>query len=644
VKGTKIIIVIILLNAIFLGLAPTMGSEETAEGQVEVMIDFGNGVVKWAEVELETNDTAIDATEKACLELNMDVVVIWGIWGGFVSTIEGQPADYNLWWWTFLIWNDTQDIWEMSWVGASSVVLKDGDVIGWSPNSSSPISTPHNKYLWPSFQANGHNLGVIDVSGPETNSVEWIFDTKTKELAASPAIVQDRVAINNWGGTFYLDKDGLLVWQNSEVKGAYSPVIGYDNVLVGGKDGYLYSLNKTNGEINWKTQITQNPGLSGVAAPPKIVKGKVYVGSYDFTGGAGYLYCLDEKTGAVLWKNTTLSSVYFSSPAVGNDKVYIGTMGLYNSSGLDWKEPYGVFCFDSETGRRIWSFSVDGSVGSSPTIVDGKLIFTSKDGYLYCLNIEEGNLIWKKNIGSSVSSPAVYENTIFVGSGEMNGEGMFYSLDPDGNILWEFEPNGAVQSSPAVAGDYVYFASNVKNGTIYCLNREDGNLVWQYKPWPEEYIISSPAVVDGRLYIASDNGRLYCFGGKSPNIIVDEEGITEIIHVGEDIKVVLKDEEFGLTIRSIEENNVIVEIESQSKTIEVKLGKSEKVDIDGDGAKDLLITANSADVSLQSTSITFEDFSESQEEDMLVYYIIVIMIIGMAIVFLLLLWQGKNNK
>jgi hypothetical protein len=646
VRLSKIVIAMILLSISILGIIPTMGSEETEIIEVEVLIDLGNGVVNWAQVTLDTNHNALNATQKAGDQLNIDIVVIWGIYGGFISEIEGLSSSDFSWWWGFFIWNDTESAWETSSVGASSLELNDGDIIGWAPvwdymNPTMSMATPTAKYPWPSFQANGYHTGISGNSGPETNSIEWIFDTETKELAASPVLDKDGVIVNNWGGTFYLDHEGDIIWKNTQVQGVFTPTIGNDKVLVGGKDGFLYALNLTDGKVLWKTKITDNPGASGVTSSPTIVMGKVYLGSYDSKGGAGFLFCLDERTGNIVWKNTTYSSVYFSSPSVYGDRVYVGTMGLYNSSNMKWEAPYGIYCFNTKTGEALWSYPVEGSVGSSPTIVDEKVLFTSKNGYIYSLDAEMGTMIWKKEIGSSVSSPAVKGDSIYVGSGEMNGDGKFYSLDMNGNINWEFVPNGAVQSSPAVAGYYVYFASNVEEGTVYCLNNTNGDLVWEYRPWPNEYIISSPAIVDGRVYIASDNGRLYCFEGESANIIVAEEGITKIIHLGEDAKVAHGDEEFGLNVRSIYADKVTVEIDTVSKTLDVQVGGSKKVDTNGDGEKDLLITVNSADPSSQSASITLEKFSESQ--DLFIYYLIVIMVIVVIIVIFLLIRRGSKK-
>jgi outer membrane protein assembly factor BamB len=491
------------------------------------------------------------------------------------------------------------------------------------------------KFPWLQFRHDATNSGLTKNFGPVNNSVSWVFDTKTKELAASPVIAKEKIVINNWGGVFCLNLEGETLWHNKAVLGGFSPAVAYDSFFIGGKDGYLYSLNFTNGEILWSTQITSYPGISGVTSSPKVDKGKVYVGAFNFTGGAASLFCLDAKSGSVLWENETSSSVYFSSPTVIDDKVFVGTMGLYNSSSLKWNEPYAFYSFNAKNGEIIWNFAVDGPIGSSAVLINNNVFFTSKDKNLYCLNSETGDLIWKKEIGSSVSSPAIVDNTIFVGSGELDGEGKFYAIDLNGNILWEFTPNGAVQSSPAISGDYVYFATNVKKGTVYCLNNTNGELVWEYTPWPNEYIISSPAVVEGRVYISSDNGRLYCFDGNSTSISVDLHAPSQDIHIGEDVIFVHNEKKNNLKVTGFSEDKVVIKIGSLDNEFEVTLNKIAKVDTDLDGKDDMTVLVSDLNSDAQTAHLTLDVYEEIEyEEDSRVFLagIIVLVIIVIFII------------
>ncbi len=641
-------LVIALFMASILSVFSPSGLSDESDDSVWVMVDFGNGKVEWAEVEISENNTAITVTEDACEALDLSITVIWSFLGAFVSEIGGvTPSDWS-WWWGFFIWNHTWDSWEDSEVGAYELELDDGDIIGWSPawdyiDPVPPTATPYSKYPWIMFQHDSTNSGQTGRQGPDTNSIEWIYNTQTIELAASAAIAHNKVVINNWGGVFCLDMEGDLLWQNKDIVGGFSPAISSNSVFVGGKDGFLYCLNLTNGKSRWRTKITDYPGLSGVTSSPTVEKGNVYIGAFNFSGGTGGLLCLDAKSGFIIWERKTPSSVYFSSPAVYKDRVFVGTMGLYNSSSLQWKEPYGFFCYDSRDGDLLWNFSTQGSVGSSATIFEDKVLFTSKDGFLYCLAQSDGDLEWKKEIGSSVSSPAVSGEKIFVGTGEMNREGRFLCLGEDGDILWEFIPNGAVQGSPAIAEDLVYFGTNVKNGSFYCLNAENGQLIWRYVVWPEQYIISSPAIVDGKLFIASDNGRLYCFGGETPYIDVTASQGSVDVNFGEDVIFYHQGEENNLNIVTADQEKVILRIRSLSKNVEIPRGRTFRIDSDGDGERDLLIFAEQVNTTSQTVSLSLDVYREPpKKEDERVFLIILITVL--IIVVLMVAGIAKNRR
>jgi len=56
-----------------------------------------------------------------------------------------------------------------------------------------------------------------------------------------------------------------------------------------------------------------------------------------------------------------------------------------------------VICLDAKTGKTKWTFFAEGPVRLAPAIADGKVYFGSDDGHAYCLNAEDGSLIWKHN-------------------------------------------------------------------------------------------------------------------------------------------------------------------------------------------------------------------------------------------------------
>ena len=119
----------------------------------------------------------------------------------------------------------------------------------------------------------------------------------------------------------------------------------------------------------------------------------------------GYSTSRAPKTNQTLWSYTTGSSILWSSPAVADGRVYVGSAD------------YKVYALNASTGSLIWSYTTGASVYSSPAVADGRVYVGSYDSKVYCLNASTGSLIWSYTTGDYVqSSPAVADGKVYVGS------------------------------------------------------------------------------------------------------------------------------------------------------------------------------------------------------------------------------------
>jgi len=68
--------------------------------------------------------------------------------------------------------------------------------------------------------------------------------------------------------------------------------------------------------------------------------------------------------------------------------------------------------------------------------------------------------------------------------------------------------NARIESSPAIVGSRVFVGSN--DGRLYELDLATGTKKWEFDTGAA--VPTSPAIAEGRVVIGAQDGRLYCFG------------------------------------------------------------------------------------------------------------------------------------
>ncbi len=501
--------------------------------EASLLIDFGNGEYVWAELEIGENRTALNLTERAAYKLELDIEIEWFSFGGFVRKIGEKDCTFPHYW-HFYYWNSSALVWSMSSVGQSDYVLEDGDVIAlycvvdysdWS--SPLPIPTPDHKYPSVMFRNTLNNMGTAPGTAPKSNKVRWDLDTEKTEIDSSPAIGWGKVFVTGTNGFYVIDQStGNVLWENPEIKGMSSPALYDGKVVVGAANGNVYCLEAESGDVLWSKHVQQRYFRQSITSSPKVWNNMVFIGTFNESGTSAGVVAINIENGSVVWRNDTVS-VYSSSPAIDDGVLYIGLAGIAVEYGLTFNPPYGLLALSALNGSFLWMFETNNRTMSSPLVHGDRIFFTSWDGYLYSVD-KNGDLDWRKEIGESTSSVALYNGILYVGTGVIGEAGKLIAVETDGTVLWEHEVDGAIQSSPVVADGKVYFATNELEGQVYCLDISDGHPIWSYNPSPTNWILSSPVVADGDLFIASDNGHVYAFsdevmefhGPEEPNAIL----------------------------------------------------------------------------------------------------------------------------
>ena len=195
--------------------------------------------------------------------------------------------------------------------------------------------------------------------------------------------------------------------------------------------------------------------------------------------------------------------------------------GVYNAPGLA-----------KLTGVK-WKFHTNGRVISSPAVADNIVYVGSTDCNLYAIDLATGAQKWKfETKGWVVSSPAIDAGTVYFASYDSN----FYAVDAaSGQLKWKFQTGGERHyigkhihylqpaaeampdpwdfylSSPSVWNGTVYFGSG--DGNVYALDAAAGTLRWKFQTG--DVVHSSPAIADGVLYIGSWDRYLYALDAAS---------------------------------------------------------------------------------------------------------------------------------
>jgi outer membrane protein assembly factor BamB len=393
--------------------------------------------------------------------------------------------------------------------------------------------------------------------------------------------------------------NGDVLWTytpENDAEGYFTtgPAIAYGMVYEMNKDGYLYAINLQTGQLVWKYKGPNEtllwPGM------PAVADGKVYVttgeiAQYFGQVGVSQFACLSALTGQLIWELPLEALAPRESIAIAYGNLYMipgnVTTSVDASSGneysrlnevwcigagstpasnwsmwrsdpqhsstaptgpanlsLSWKFPTNgsvitsptvvngilyvgsqdknIYAVGAWSGELIWKFTTQGAVESSVAVVNGRVYTGGDDGNVYCLDAYTGALIWHTFINGNLpftyntivmkSSPAVADGKVYVGSLDTN----MYCLDAsNGDILWKTPTHGPIESSPAVANGAVFFVSQESDAaTFYKLNAASGSVMWtQTLPYVYQYqggteMLGTPSVADG-LVFTSANLRTY---------------------------------------------------------------------------------------------------------------------------------------
>ncbi|WP_247010024.1 outer membrane protein assembly factor BamB family protein [Halorientalis litorea] len=308
-----------------------------------------------------------------------------------------------------------------------------------------------------------------------------------------------------------------------------SPVVTNGTVYAAGQNDRLYALDETTGAVEW----ARNGSFSGYGTAPAVTDGVVYAPN------GSQVAALAAANGTELWTHST-GSLVTTATTVVDGTVYAGT-----NDGT-------IYALNATTGAEQWTHSVGIYLEGGIAVADGRVYFGADDGNVYALDAADGSEAWRHETTGYPFGPTVSDGTVYAGDGDENlyaidaatgteewtfsveypdgigkhavADGTVYGVAEDGTLYavnadtgterWN-ETVGVANAAPAVAGDTVYVVT--KEGDLgssddnyaSAFDADTGARLWQYELGYTDTPRSSPAVVDGSLYVGVVRDGLY---------------------------------------------------------------------------------------------------------------------------------------
>ncbi|WP_158870388.1 PQQ-binding-like beta-propeller repeat protein [Maribellus comscasis] len=233
-------------------------------------------------------------------------------------------------------------------------------------------------------------------------------------------------------------------------------------------------------------------------------------------------------------------------PVVSGDKMFIG-----------FNDQDKVVALDLNSGEEVWHFYADGPVRLPLAVNKGKIYFTGDDGYIYCLNTDNGDLVWKRLLAPAENKllgnkrlismwPArggvvIKDNIVYTAASIFPMMGTFiYALDAaTGDIVWKNEGTGSnyilqPHRSPAFADVAPQGAFTISGEKLLVAGGRSVPAAFNLKTGEELYYhLSANQKTGGSFTCANDKVFFNHFRERATNMYSSEDGNMLIPNVGE---------------------------------------------------------------------------------------------------------------
>lgn len=193
-----------------------------------------------------------------------------------------------------------------------------------------------------------------------------------------------------------------------------------------------------------------------------------------------------------------------------------------------------VYCFDSETGKQMWSKPCRFAVQAPPVVTQGKVFVPLLDGRLEIFDIANEGFNSYAIVGSGVptSRPLVTREVVAwpTSLGHLNFTGLSENLQK--SLIYRLKAGGRIGSTPIYRDNLVFTGS--EDGFVYAIKQDVGALQWQSSVGTP--VSQAPFIFGNRVYVVSDDQRMFCLDAHTGALLWDQpvEGIGRYLGASRD--------------------------------------------------------------------------------------------------------------
>jgi outer membrane protein assembly factor BamB len=377
--------------------------------------------------------------------------------------------------------------------GASAATFSGCAAIPLGESNAQQAASPTG--TWPTFAYDRANTGHNpETSEPSAEKRLWEMYVDGYYALPTPVVVGDTLYVGSNDYLYAIERaSGKRRWSHrlGALTHRFTATVVGDTVYAVGRGktdfaklesgegvpGRVVALDANDGEERWRRE-------GYVSGSPTVVDDLLYYPTN--TPNRGTVRAIDRTDGTQQWRfafGNGAGTSAFATPAYADRTLFV--LGNRNERGR-------LYALDPATGEPKWHYEADAKAYAAPIVADGQVLIATADGTLHVVNGADGTRVWRARVGEAIQSPpALADGRAFVIT-----EGKLVAVElENGRIAWRGDIGNTHYSTVVTTPGSVV----VGGPTMYAFDHA-GDVRWSREVPGYAGSYGEPAVVDGEVF------------------------------------------------------------------------------------------------------------------------------------------------